>query len=879
MINRTKIVLSIIFIVILGVLFFVDFDLTNIFIYPIAELIVKYRAITGVVLTIFAVLGFAYKNKKTYFSSYKNVVCVVGYIYALSIGIIVENNLAFVGDVILCAADIALIVLDNITTKGKSKNASLNPLDPIKDGSKLFRSRQYQVDVFINFVKNSPNNCGRSICISGPWGMGKTSFINAAIDEMEKNNVVYEEIRINSMELDSFESLVNYFFNRVKYILKKHDIYVGINSEYKKLVSSIVGTVIDEAAGGFLSSLFSTNSNYRDNLQKLSALLGEHLKKVKILVIIDDLERCGRNDNKGMNYLFFIKEIATLNCCTCVFLLNYDEFLEACNIDSVFLEKFFNKRINLRLPNEHEVFANVISCSSEIETLYNSCKEELDKYIKACEKRTVNVDDNQRDEVINQYNNAVQQSKTFKDTFINPRKAGLFSDKIQEFNSVIEQQKNTDNENTYQVFLDKVNYRYQIFLLAFLYVSYPKEYEKIETNGFIAYIDELLSLKNVEAENRNWLLKKEWYYLDVSKEKKFMQSEKYRFIDFLIRNAEELPHIANGITTLQDKYVDSLLKNQKPDSVQFNELLVELLFAHIDNADGKKIERYTKSLDNAFSLYKADLTLEEVMECLISRSLINDLAVKDYYFDILCDHISTLNIVNGTKSLNFFHTFSKIYIQHKSSNVTLYLSLCSDNIDNTIITIGESVYNGSNCDQMVTEYCTEVIRKFKLHINLTNNPFENLRNLIDKSDKFCCETGISNCSYVVKLRESALNSVGCFEKLCKIENLIIDNNNQLKQDPIDNMSVSEIIKRIQQFLDNYTDNKSDLQTVKNLMDKLFTDIFTNEKKVTEDEMEQIIKIIDEFQMRTQEPATLYLWRFAKIKKRQTEKLNNTQPIS
>lgn len=854
MINRTKVTLSVLLSGIIVIIFFVSFDFTNLFIFPLAELIMEYSVIICIIMTILAVFGIAYRNKITYFNSYKRYVCIIGYIFALSTCITIEQRpICSLHVIILCSCEILLIFLlsfDNLVNDEKSKNKHQNPLQPINECDKLFNSRKNQIDIFVNLVLSDTSNYGYAICINGEWGTGKTSFINSAIDQMKKQKISYEEIRINSMELDNFETLANYFFNCIKSILKKNDVYVGIDSEYKELVSSLVGTVIHETAGGFINRSFSSDLNYRNNLHKLSNLLEEHLKNTKILIIVDDLERCGKKDsNSGLNYLFFIKEIAMLNRCICVFLINYNEFLKTYETNETFLDKFFNRRINLMIPSENEIFGNVMSSNSYIEEQYNLCKKTFEEHINECYKQSKSEE--------KYINSAIEQYNILIRTFKNPRKAGLFLEKIQELDGLINLVESNYKKKKYQDFINKVNFRYQIFLLSYLYVAYPQEYDKIESNGFMAYIDEFLSLKDIDRHNRNWLIKNEWCDTDPKNADKYILNEKYRFIHYLLCCPKELPNIANGFTSLQEQHFSYLLKKQKPNNVLLSELLVELLSVNTDNSDKEIIKKYSLCLNNAFSLYDSDLTFDQIIHCLESRTLVFHIAAKKYFFDIIIDNISKLNIVNVQESLKSFREFAKIYIQYKTSDVTMYLILCANTLDDSITTIGESVLVADNCEKMIMYYCNESVQRLKLQSQSVSNPFDYLYILLEKVDEVCKKYDIYDRKDVSELRKNAREAVVCFKKLCDIESLITNSfQSQLNRNVDENDRCSELIEEIQKKLDNNSNTHS-LKDIAGLLNELFNAIYRSDEPVTEDDLEQISRIIEQYNIKTKSPTAIY----------------------
>lgn len=274
-------------------------DLKDTFIYEIAQNVVTNRMPIVIILVLAGIMGLFYKNKSAYYSLFFNIELVLCSIVLISRNIITTFNpnccLPYVITTSIFSISYIGIyyIKDKLFFKGNQKQHN-NPLEPINEAEKLFPSRRHQMNELISIIKSQESDNGYTICVSSDWGSGKTSFINAVLDEFKTNkslNYRIEEIRINAMALDGTGSLLNYLFGRIKEILKANGIYVGINSEYQELIVSFLETATHEKMGSFIRKRFSSTSDCRENLSKLSRLLENELDE-KIIIVIDDLERC-----------------------------------------------------------------------------------------------------------------------------------------------------------------------------------------------------------------------------------------------------------------------------------------------------------------------------------------------------------------------------------------------------------------------------------------------------------------------------------------------------------------------------------------------------------------------------------------------------------
>lgn len=125
---------------------------------------------------------------------------------------------------------------------------------PQQTYGQLFESRQKAANQLKKLIVNTDSSAV-SICISGEWGIGKTSLINGTIDLLKKSSAnSYEIIRINALELDTPQSLKKYTFQQIQRILKSRGTYVGIGSDYQKFLTAATGVILDASLSNLVSA-------------------------------------------------------------------------------------------------------------------------------------------------------------------------------------------------------------------------------------------------------------------------------------------------------------------------------------------------------------------------------------------------------------------------------------------------------------------------------------------------------------------------------------------------------------------------------------------------------------------------------------------------
>jgi len=269
-------------------------------------------------------------------------------------------------DSCILANIICFFVLESLVLNMEYRWRTRCPSPPIIENKDIFRPVEIYNDLLpqqqtianeiISMICDNCAESSASICVSGEWGVGKTSIVNGAIDQLKKKarkdgKVRHDEcIYINAMELDTLSSLFDYFFSRMRDILKKRGAYVGLGSEYQKFISASLGKITDSSIAALLESrLFPSSDDYRERLKALEESIYTTLNRDMILVIVDDVERCEKN--KARSFIAFIKEIATMRGIVTIFITDF-KYLSSNTKDAeqdsgFYYDKFFNYHINV----------------------------------------------------------------------------------------------------------------------------------------------------------------------------------------------------------------------------------------------------------------------------------------------------------------------------------------------------------------------------------------------------------------------------------------------------------------------------------------------------------------------------------------------------
>ena len=178
--------------------------------------------------------------------------------------------------------------------------------NPIRDAEADTLGRLKAARSFAQQVLSLDANEGVAVGVFGPWGSGKTSFINLAREEFEHEQVPV--LDFNPWMFSGAEQLVERFFAELSAEMGEADDLKHIGQAFKKY-GDVLSTVTSVASkliglplvGEITSTLVKTASNIADQptsanslRKKVADALKEHKKP--IVVVLDDVDRLSASE-------------------------------------------------------------------------------------------------------------------------------------------------------------------------------------------------------------------------------------------------------------------------------------------------------------------------------------------------------------------------------------------------------------------------------------------------------------------------------------------------------------------------------------------------------------------------------------------------------
>ena len=848
-----KIILTVLLLVLCVVCLFDFVNFKESVVEEIEEIISSLTLVITCCLFFIGCLGFTYKNKDTFFKLFVKLSLWVCYSNFLSILIIQDkDSISWVGFSIFIGAFLLLLFVDELgnafnkiykrfkscRNEQKKGGVSLdggNRMAPTNHYTDLFNDRKSQADRLIYFLQHDDCNEGYSICISGEWGTGKTSFVNGILEKMKETPETgrVEEIRINAMALDDLRSLIYYFFGRIKDILKVHDVYVGINSEYQQLITSLVGILTKDRFTTLVKNKISEKNDYRNMIHQLNFLLTNYLEKSKILVVVDDLDRCDKN--KIMEYLFLIKELTSLKCCRVFFLVDYKQLLEKTKQQDLFFEKFFDEKINLCSVKWNDIIRHSLGENTfykEIESferfLFLSFEKIKEKH------KTSNNDNKSNSSYEKELNSAKNAIDLFGAAINNPRRLYKMHQKYAELKSLCEEYAGS---NEYQNFLNKVNYEQQILFLAFVYGAYPQKYAEIEQDGIYVFIDSWKNLKRDgdELDLFDCLIKKEWNYPLSS----YIISEKLRFVSYLLSKPKELPSISNGFTSLQEKYVKEIRAGRKPENATFAAIFKEIIYAEYNSGIEKK-----QCIEALISLF-SDISMDDLINTF--RSEIRYYSADTLFLlEILYQNRYTRRLINPHETLESYNVFAANCVRNCFQDFTLLISLRYFSVEvNDYTSFSDVIYNQKNCADMCNAYLKTLNKTFPIEINFNEEIVCNFKSLYGNIYTYFEQQEIINSPDIQNYFSDAKSVIESIKIFLELEKFFQDSASNLSANyRIYGNNLSEKLKSAIDYIQNKS--ISDKRDISIEIENLFIEIANASNSVSNVDLRLMNQVIEKY---------------------------------
>jgi len=238
------------------------------------------------------------------------------------------------------------LILKQKRKKEKKKNKGYDYPDP-----DLYPTRKKQLERFIAVLKEQRYE-PYAVMISGEWGKGKTSFVQALEKALEESCFVW----VHTGSEKNVTEIMAEISAQIVEVLKENNIFL----ERKDLIEKYFLTFSDLLEDTALKPLKKIvgavlNKKRADEREYLNSKLDE-LDRV-IYLVIDDLDRC--SDEYQEKMFKVIRESTKLHNCKTIFLVDKTKFLTK-EQGTNYIEKYVNYILDLCEVDYFEIVERVI---------------------------------------------------------------------------------------------------------------------------------------------------------------------------------------------------------------------------------------------------------------------------------------------------------------------------------------------------------------------------------------------------------------------------------------------------------------------------------------------------------------------------------------
>lgn len=448
-----------------------------------------------------------------------------------------------------------------------------NSQDPVESCDELFRSRRISAETLARWISQSKEP-SLSICVSGKWGVGKTSVVNGAIGLLRETAGCegYEYIWVNALELDTLSSLYTYVFAQIKACLKRRGVYVGIGSAYRKFVASSLGVITQASLTALAeNTLFSAPEDYREQKAELEALLAGALGRDKLVVVVDDIERCGQE--KARQFVFFMKEIATMDRCVSVFLTDYRHLAPEPSGESAYayFDKFFHRRLDIAEISDADLEDAIAYFETAggvpLQALYPQSRKPSQVF----QLLTGRWED-RLSEMADVALRAGEEKlyRRFREILSLPRTLNKAYIALREYEAELTERYQGLDREELQAYFGKIRLDELLFFLAFVQEGVPQLYADMVQRGW-ARVEEELAGDGEQAAAAIW---QSLILVQFNAQGKPEDIPPYRkvailrFVEFFMQRRDDLPQIVSGYSTQEQEWFATLDRIGRPGSTE-----------------------------------------------------------------------------------------------------------------------------------------------------------------------------------------------------------------------------------------------------------------------------------------------------------------------
>ena len=208
----------------------------------------------------------------------------------------------------------------------------------------LYYTREKQLEKFISILEQQKGE-PYAVMISGEWGMGKTSFVQALEKKLkELNNDYFVWVYAGSEK--SVSDIMVDVAGQILEILKENNIYIENSDLIEKYFVAFSG-ILEENGLKFFNKIANIFGVTKQDTSKeyINGKLSELSKLDRtIYLIIDDLDRCDKDYQIKMFKV--IRESTELVNCKTIFLVDQKVFLDN-EYNANYIEKYISYTLDL----------------------------------------------------------------------------------------------------------------------------------------------------------------------------------------------------------------------------------------------------------------------------------------------------------------------------------------------------------------------------------------------------------------------------------------------------------------------------------------------------------------------------------------------------
>lgn len=255
-----------------------------------------------------------------------------------------------VGTLGIVVAEALIILLEKLMSIQKEKKEKEKRKEDDYPNPDLYPTRRKQLEKFVTVLKQQEDE-PYAVMISGEWGAGKSSFIQALEKRLDKNSFIWVYAGSEKTVLEIMSDISA----QIVGVLKKNNIFI----ENKNLIEKYFLAFSDLMEDTPLKPLKKVSNilmggKSLDDREYLNSKLDE--LNNSIYLIIDDLDRCDSDYQAKMFKV--IRESMELHNCKTIFLVDRNKFLNE-KYGANYIEKYVSYTLDL-CEVDYEEIANYL---------------------------------------------------------------------------------------------------------------------------------------------------------------------------------------------------------------------------------------------------------------------------------------------------------------------------------------------------------------------------------------------------------------------------------------------------------------------------------------------------------------------------------------